>query len=67
VGIVAGTGLYFGNLAYVRAQNEAAAERQAAPGASGTPAAATPGWQQGTDSLYATQQVGAAVDKSGRI
>jgi len=67
VGIVAGTGLYFGNLAYVRAQNEAAAERQAAPGASGTPAAATPGWQLGTDSLYATQQVGAAVDKSGRI
>ena len=28
---------------------------------------AQPGWQSGTDSLYATQQVGAAVDKSGRI
>ena len=28
---------------------------------------AQPGWQQGTNSLYATQQVGAAVDKSGRI
>ena len=28
---------------------------------------APPGWQQGTDSLYATQQVGAAADKSGRI
>ena len=28
VGIMAGTGLYFSNLAYVRAQNEAAAERQ---------------------------------------
>jgi serine/threonine protein kinase/N-acetylneuraminic acid mutarotase len=28
---------------------------------------AQPGWQLGTDSLYATQQVGAAVDKSGRI
>ena len=67
VGIMAGTGLYFSNLAYVRAQNEAATERQAAPGASATPAAATPGWQQGTDSLYATQQVGAAVDRSGRI
>ena len=47
VGIMAGTGLYFGNLAYVRAQNEAAAERQAAAGASATPAAATPRWQLG--------------------
>jgi N-acetylneuraminic acid mutarotase len=28
---------------------------------------AQPGWQLGTASLYATQQVGAAVDKSGRI
>jgi N-acetylneuraminic acid mutarotase len=28
---------------------------------------AQPGWQQGSASLYATQQVGAAVDKSGRI
>src|SRR5271154_4668678 len=41
VGIMAGTGLYFSNLAYVRARNEAAAERQAAPGAPpGLPAAA---------------------------
>ena len=30
VGIMAGTGLYFSNLAYVKARNEAAAERQAA-------------------------------------
>ena len=60
---MAGTGLYFSNLAYVRAQNEAAAERQQAA----TPAAATPRWQQGTGSLYATQEMGAAVDKSGRI
>jgi non-specific serine/threonine protein kinase len=28
---------------------------------------AQPGWQQGSASLYATQQVGAAVDSSGRI
>ena len=28
---------------------------------------AQPGWQLSSDSLYATQQVGAAVDKSGRI
>ena len=66
VGIMAGTGLYFSNLAYVRAQNEAATERQAAPGASATPAAATPVWQLGQDSLYATQEVGAAV-LDGRI
>jgi N-acetylneuraminic acid mutarotase len=33
------------------------------------PGAARPagGWQQASDSLYATQQVGAAVDRSGRI
>ena len=31
------------------------------------PAQPAGGWQQGTDSLYATQQVGAAVDRSGRI
>ena len=33
------------------------------------PGAAQPAgsWQQGSNSLYATQQVGAAVDKSGRI
>ena len=64
VGIMAGTGLYFSNLAYVRGAGH--------PGpssgeASSTPAAATPGWQLGTNSLYATQEVGAAVDKSGRI
>jgi N-acetylneuraminic acid mutarotase len=62
VGIMAGTGLYFSNLAYVEARNEAAAERQAA-----RPAAATPGWKQGSASLYATQEMGAAVDQSGRI
>ena len=28
---------------------------------------AQPGWELSSDSLYATQQVGAAVDKSGRI
>ena len=33
----------------------------------GLKTAAQPGWQLGSDSLYATQQVGAAVDKSGRI
>ena len=59
---MAGTGLYFSNLAYVKARNEAAAERQAP-----SPAAATPGWKQGSDSLYATQEMGAAVDQSGRI
>ena len=31
------------------------------------PAQPAASWQPGTDSLYATQQVGAAVDKSGRI
>jgi predicted Ser/Thr protein kinase len=38
----------------------------AAPSTSGKPVA-QPGWEQGSDSLYATQQVGAAVDGSGRI
>src|ERR1700745_836135 len=58
VGIMAGTGLYFSNLAYVRSAGH--------PGpssgeASTTPAAATSGWQLGAYSLYATQEVGAAA------
>jgi non-specific serine/threonine protein kinase len=63
VGIIAGTGLYFSNLAYVRGAGHPGSSSGKA---SATPAAATPGWQQGTDSLYATQQVGAAV-LGGRI
>ena len=60
---MAGTGLYFSNLAYIRgAGHPGDSSGKASP----TPAAATPGWQQGTDSLYATQQVGAAV-LGGRI
>jgi non-specific serine/threonine protein kinase len=61
---MAGTGLYFSNLAYVRGAGHPGSSSGKA---SATPAAATPGWQQGNDSLYATQQVGAAVDNSGRI